>query len=241
MKETAKELTAKDVVAATAAGGAKKPEGIMVDGQAEEDDDDVVVDDSSRLADAVRADGKGGSDADPQSKLVKDILSRQAEQEVRSLAPSQSQAQLEEKKEAEEAAKNGAGGIRLGRLRKTGAEKKGAVGGGLGEGDMERLRGAVQLLVQHTGPLGTCMDFIQEDVGLMGSELHKWEEECRRYDAVVEEERRKSNNLLQPLQQQLLELEEQINDKIARISSVKASIARNEEKVQQCLKLVSSV
>jgi hypothetical protein len=42
------------------------------------------------------------------------------------------------------------------------------------------MRGAIQALVQQTGPLGTCLDFIQEDIGMMSSELHKWEEECRR-------------------------------------------------------------
>ena len=56
-----------------------------------------------------------------------------------------------------------------------------AMGGGvLTEDDMERLRNSIQVLVQHTGPLGTCMDFIQEDVGLMSSELHRWEDECRK-------------------------------------------------------------
>jgi len=48
------------------------------------------------------------------------------------------------------------------------------------EGDLEKMRASIQALVQQTGPLGTCMDFIQEDISLMTSELHKWEEECRR-------------------------------------------------------------
>ncbi len=42
------------------------------------------------------------------------------------------------------------------------------------------MRSSIQLLVQHTGPLGTCMDYIQEDVSLMTAELHRWEEDCRR-------------------------------------------------------------
>jgi hypothetical protein len=46
------------------------------------------------------------------------------------------------------------------------------------------LRKAVQVLVQHTGPLGTCMDYVQEDVGFMTAELHRWEEECQKYDAA---------------------------------------------------------
>jgi hypothetical protein len=82
---------------------------------------------------------------------------------------------------------NAGGGIRLGKLRKTGIEKK--AGGGnvstiattFAEGDLDKIRSSIQALVQQTGPLGTCMDFIQEDISLMTSELHKWEEECRKY------------------------------------------------------------
>lgn len=45
-------------------------------------DDDDAVPEETRLADDLAADAKGLGNADPQSKLVKDILSRQAEQEV---------------------------------------------------------------------------------------------------------------------------------------------------------------
>jgi hypothetical protein len=76
------------------------------------------------------------------------------------------------------------GGIRLNKLRKTGIEKKGGTSTGTTfvEGDLDKMRGAIQSLVQQTGPLGTCMDFIQEDISLMTAELHKWEEECRKLD-----------------------------------------------------------
>ena len=64
----------------------------------------------------------------------------------------------------------------------SGTDKKGAAGGGvvMGENDLEKMRSSIQVLVQHTGPLGTCMDYIQEDVSLMTAELHRWEEECRK-------------------------------------------------------------
>ena len=39
-----------------------------------------------------------------------------------------------------------------------GNDKRGAAVSGLGSGDMEKLRKAVQVLVQHTGPLGSCME-----------------------------------------------------------------------------------
>lgn len=65
-------------------------------------------------------------------------------------------------------------------------DKKAAAGGAavgaapLGEGDLAKMRGSIQTLVQHTGPLGTCMDYVQEDISLMTAELHRWEEECRK-------------------------------------------------------------
>jgi hypothetical protein len=109
-------------------------------------------------------------------------------------------------------------------------------GGGLGEGDLEKMRASIQTLVQHTGPLGTCMDFIQEDISLMTSELHKWEDECRRYvftlplsmvdylhhslslhflpkryEADYEEAKRKTKEALHPLKVELADVEDQVS------------------------------
>ena len=152
-------------------------------------------------------------------------------------------------------AKDGTGGIRLGRLKKTGIDKKGqsvvsasgAVGpvgstggGSLAPSDLERLRASIQALVQQIGPLGTCMDFIHEDVGLMASELNRWEEECRKYDVDLEAEKRKTDIMMKPLQMELSDIEEQVKEQAARITAMKASIAKNENKIQQQLKFVAT-
>lgn len=136
------------------------------------------------MADDFKSSGPSAGTA--QSKLVKDILSIQAEQEAVAKASNAVNENADDK--GTEESKNG--GIRLRGLRKAGADKKpGSTGPGsqpaavvasLGEGDIDRIRNAVQILVQQTGPLGSCMDYIQEDVGLMTAELHKWEDECRR-------------------------------------------------------------
>lgn len=101
------------------------------------------------------------------------------------------------------------------------------------EGDLEKMRTAIQSLVQQTGPLGTCLDFIQEDIGLMSAELHKWEEECRRsvvcfalfaidvgsielsfvvyrYEGEYEEARKKTKEKLIPLRNELDDLNDQV-------------------------------
>lgn len=275
VKDGAKEVDRRETATA-----AKKAEGIMADGAADDDDD---IPDETRLADDV-AETKGAQ-GDPQSKLVKDILGRQAEQEAARHGGGGSQAADTAGEETKGGDEN-KGGIRLGRLRKTGVEKKGAVSttAVLAEGDIERLRAAVQVLVQHTGPLGSCLDFLQEDVGLMTAELRRWEEEARRYEVRADAERQRSQEILHPLQAELLDIDEQvrrsthhlfflsllhsplkrssplpplpppsflfsftaahfclqIHEQTVRISSTKANIARNEERLVQLLKLMSS-
>ena len=79
VKDGAKELTAKESAQSTG----KRPDGILIDGQNDDDDEDMVVE-QSRLADEFKAESKGSLNNDPQSKIVKDILSRQAELEAAS-------------------------------------------------------------------------------------------------------------------------------------------------------------
>jgi hypothetical protein len=76
IKDTAREVTAKET-----APSSKKAEGILIDGDNDVDEDDDIAPEQKRLADA-KLDGGGDSDRNQQSKLVQDILSRQAEQEA---------------------------------------------------------------------------------------------------------------------------------------------------------------
>eukprot|EP00595_Chromulina_sp_UTEXLB2642_P002924 CAMPEP_0196766108 /NCGR_PEP_ID=MMETSP1095-20130614/18631_1 /TAXON_ID=96789 ORGANISM="Chromulina nebulosa, Strain UTEXLB2642" /NCGR_SAMPLE_ID=MMETSP1095 /ASSEMBLY_ACC=CAM_ASM_000446 /LENGTH=658 /DNA_ID=CAMNT_0042126301 /DNA_START=118 /DNA_END=2091 /DNA_ORIENTATION=- len=224
VKESTVELSAKDI-----APIAKKTEGILIDGQNDDDDDDLVAD-GKRLADDV----KSSKQTDIQSKLVKNIITNKAEREAAINQPIVNE--TEDSKVAEESKGTG---IRLGKIKKTG-DKKGNVitsstpSGGFtsfNESDIERVRSAIQLLVQNTGPLGVCMDYIQEDVGLMATELRKWEEECRKYEDLLAVETLKTRDALQPLQSELADIEEQIGDHIAKISSMKATIARNDDNI----------
>jgi TRAF3-interacting protein 1 len=231
IKDASREVTAKEV-----APSAKKTEGIMIDGQ-NDDDDDEIIEDEERLAD-----NKEDGDVDrnnPQSKLVQDIMSRQAEQEAAAKVHSNRGHDMGDEKEDKENTKTG--GIRLGRLRKTGLDKKGVSGKGVSSGsDIERLRKAVQVLVQHTGPLGTCMDYIQEDVSIMTTELHRWEEDCRKYEIEVETQKKKTEEILNPLQRELDEVHLQIQEQQLKVSVTKATIAKNEARIQQILRLTAT-
>ena len=217
VKDGATELQAKD----TAVPTAKKATGIIVDGADDDEIDEVIGDDTgARLVDELRAESKGGDESasNPQSKLVQNIMSRQVEQEAAAggnKKDSKAVSPIETVDESKQGDGSG-GGIRLNRLRKTGTDKKGKDSGpqvatSFAESDLEKMRHAIQSLVQQTGPLGTCLDFIQEDVSLMSGELHKWEEECRRYEAEYDEARKKTKEKLIPLRNELDELNDQVH------------------------------
>lgn len=239
VKDGAKEVAVKDI--APSAKG-KKAEGILVDGQDDDDEEDLLEDDDTkRLADELKEhhDSKN-ADSGAQSKIVQDIQNRRMEQEAlaRGTAGVNDDVVPVPSDVADEKPSRG---IRIGSLKKTGLDKKGGPGGSGGSSsstDIEKMRNCIQLLVKCTGPLGSCMDFIQEDISLMNNELKKWEEESRKYEAQLEVEKARSEEDIKPLQNELTELEEQIKDEMSKISSMKASIARNENSIQQILKTI---
>ena len=61
-----------------------------------------------------------------------------------------------------------------------------------------------------------------------------------RYEAKLEEEKQKTQIILKPLNTELMEITEQVNEQLERVSSLKASIARKEEIVLQNLKQIVS-
>jgi hypothetical protein len=224
-------------------------------------------------------------------------MSRQAEQEAANANAAEEKGGSGVAITSDPSGSTAAGGIRLGRLRKTGTDKNGkpgSAGGAAGSGaasdtDLDKVRAQIQTLVQHTGPLGTCMDYIQEDVAMMTSELRRWEEECRMYEGKYEESKKttkevgdarvllcifsplftlcyamyvlcisgkcfdlnvnsSTNNkqhkhkqqVIQPLQMALKEVEDDIRTVLAKISSTKASNARNDDLIYQQLKLIAN-
>jgi len=250
-------------------GGAKKASGIIVDGANNNNDDDEDIDEAIidsnnlRLVDEFRAADNKATDSSSgaQSKLVQNIMSRQVEQEAASRNKVTIEAAEETKGGNEQTQQQPTGGIRLNRMRgsskttndknssssSTTANQAAGVGSGMAqqqssfaEGDIEKMRTAIQSLVQQTGPLGTCLDFIQEDISLMNAELHKWEEECRRYEVEYEDAKRKTKEKLHPLRSELLDLEDQIAEQLAVIAASKASNFKLEDKIQSTLKMIAT-
>lgn len=61
-----------------------------------------------------------------------------------------------------------------------------------------------------------------------------------RYEGEYEESKRKTKEVLHPLKVELADIEDQIIEQMAKTSSLKATIARNDEKIQQILKLIAT-
>ena len=82
---------------------------------------------------------------------------------------------------------------------------------------------------------------LKEDFEMMNAELEQWKGEYRRKTSSMESESKATEESLQPLQMKLLELEEQVKEQVQKINSVKASISKNDVRIQQLLRMVVSV
>merc|ERR1712046_100251 len=148
--------------------------------------------------------------------------------------------QIEEENKAsngEEAKEDAKGqGIRFGR--KIGAGKSKAAQGGMSmwsESDIKSLREAVQKLCTSTNPLGKCMDYVHEDLSAMSKELDRWQHEYRQKTEDLEKERKITEEALEPLKLQKLDIDEQIKDTISKINVLKSKISKNDEQIETIL------
>ncbi|XP_057407702.1 TRAF3-interacting protein 1 isoform X1 [Balaenoptera acutorostrata] len=104
--------------------------------------------------------------------------------------------------------------------------------------EIEKLRGSIQSLCRSALPLGKIMDYLQEDVDAMQKELQLWRSESRQHAEALQAERSITDCAVEPLKAELAELEQLVRDQQDKICAVKASILKNEEKIQ---KMVHSI
>ncbi|XP_066883389.1 TRAF3-interacting protein 1 isoform X5 [Kogia breviceps] len=104
--------------------------------------------------------------------------------------------------------------------------------------EIEKLRVSIQTLCRSALPLGKVMDYIQEDADAMQNELQLWRSENRQHAEALQQEQSITDCALEPLKAELAELEQLVRDQQDRICAVKASILKNEEKIQ---KMVHSI
>merc|ERR1712013_14070 len=90
--------------------------------------------------------------------------------------------------------------------------------------NVENLQQQIQKLVQSTNPLSKCMDFVNDDLEAMDSEIDKWKSAFRRHSAQLEEEERKTAEKLAPLRKEIEEVDKQVVVVLSKIKECKAKI-----------------
>ena len=83
---------------------------------------------------------------------------------------------------------------------------------GFTEGDIEFMRQAIQILCRSTNPLGKSIDFVTDDVDSMSKEYEHWRKEAITCNQQLEEAQKTTEEVIQPLQDSLAELEEKIRE-----------------------------
>ncbi|CAG2104541.1 unnamed protein product [Medioppia subpectinata] len=99
--------------------------------------------------------------------------------------------------------------------------------------DIEKLRQTIQALSQTASPLGKVLDYLQEDIDSMLSELKTWQEEYKSNVQSLHKSRNTTLEALEPYKQELNQLDVDIVEQMDKISLTKANIIRNEDKLQK--------
>ncbi|GIY61319.1 TRAF3-interacting protein 1 [Caerostris extrusa] len=83
------------------------------------------------------------------------------------------------------------------------------------------------------------LDFLQEDLDSMKMELRMWKEEHEQNLIALHKEQSATESLLEPLRAQLDDLDQVVQNQLDANSALKASIARNDERIQRMLASVN--
>merc|ERR1712159_785802 len=102
--------------------------------------------------------------------------------------------------------------------------------------NVENLQTQIQKLVQSTNPLAKCMDFVNDDIQAMDSEIEKWKSAYRRHSSKLEEEERKTTEKLAPLHQEIANVDKEVIAVLSKIQECKAKIKRNDGRITEMLR-----
>lgn len=106
--------------------------------------------------------------------------------------------------------------------------------------DLEAIKEYVQQITKNCNPLGKVVDLLGDDIDNMNKELALWIKENKSYKERYDEEIKKSDETLLPLQNELLELEDSIRDEQMQIKSIKSRLIKNEKIIQNLITNVIS-
>merc|ERR1719181_2348830 len=191
-------------------------DGLIMDGEESsesEDDQDDMEEDHAKRKNKHKKDKKNRR----KGKLV-DKIERELDKDAKSKKESAKEVKQEKNEESE--------GITLKRGRIS-SNKKDKI-------NVESLRTQLQRLVQSTNPLAKCMDFVNDDLEAMDSEIEKWRSAFQRHSAQLEEEERKTKEQLSPLRREIEDVDKQVTTTLTKIRECKAKIAQNDNKIREC-------
>ncbi|KAF7397737.1 hypothetical protein HZH68_008959 [Vespula germanica] len=101
--------------------------------------------------------------------------------------------------------------------------------------EIDKLRGTIQSLTRATNPLGKLLDYLQEDIEMMQKELHDWRSQYNQLSKQLEKEQMRTQEIIDPMQMTLKEIDNNIQDQLNKIYQAKARIIKNNQKIQRLL------
>lgn len=107
--------------------------------------------------------------------------------------------------------------------------------------DIESIKNYIHEISTNANPISKLIDYLPEDIDSMNKELSHWKAEALKYSEMYEDEIKKSEEVIFPLEKEYLELDETIKDELTRIKSIKQRILTNELIVQNLINGVISV
>lgn len=196
------------------------PPALIADGVKEDDDDDMFEAPAQGKVIAVNS-----ADGEAHGKLVRDILAEKKEKE-------KEEARRKEQAKEEEA-EDGAGGIKMGRLKRKKDNSQ-----ALAQVDIDKLAESIQELCQAVNPLGKSIDLVYQDIANMGKELDHWKQENRDAAELYQRELKNTEDTLVPLYRKIQELDEKIADQRQSLGNARSRIAKNDVHIQNLLEAV---
>nr|XP_037279574.1 TRAF3-interacting protein 1-like [Rhipicephalus microplus] len=104
-----------------------------------------------------------------------------------------------------------------------------------GQDKTDALRQHIQAVSRGALPLGKLLDLLSEDLDSMNIELSLWKEEHAKNLQAYSSEQSATDSILEPLRQNLEELDQRIGDELEEISARRAAIFSNAERLEKML------
>eukprot|EP00828_Plagiopyla_frontata_P033894 TRINITY_DN4403_c0_g1_i1.p1 TRINITY_DN4403_c0_g1~~TRINITY_DN4403_c0_g1_i1.p1 ORF type:complete len:462 (+),score=105.79 TRINITY_DN4403_c0_g1_i1:128-1387(+) len=105
----------------------------------------------------------------------------------------------------------------------------------IGKDDIETLTNLIQSICQNANPLGKSLEFLNDDIESMNKEREYWRKQFEVSRDKYQQEQRTTEDLLQPLLDKNMQIDENIEEVKQKIQNTKAQIIKNTTIIQNLL------